>query len=231
VSARKPNQAIAEARETRTFEEGHCLVFVRTMFNVPAHFPSAAAAWQGAEFKHRTKTGMQVPRGAPVYWTGGSQGFGHIAIATGDGRCWSSDAGGPGRTAKVSIDELTDKWNLSFQGWTEDVNTVRVFAPRKHRGAKDGAGGQGGEGGPGGKDRTRVRLQQLRPNPRDDVREVQRALRQKLDAAKDLQVDGYWTEDTQKAYAAWQRRCGFAGDDADGVPGRISLQRLGFAVA
>jgi hypothetical protein len=32
---------------------------------------------------------------------------------------------------------------------------------------------------------------------------------------------------TRKAYAAWQRRLGFRGDDANGIPGYTSLLRLG----
>jgi hypothetical protein len=217
---RTPNQAIAAARRTTTFDAGMCLAFVRTAYGVDPHFASAAAAWQGAQSKHRVKTGMQVPRGAPVYWTGGSQGFGHVAIGTGNGQCWSSDAGGSGQTAKVGIDELTERWGLTLQGWSEDLNGVQVYDAR------------GRAKGTDGKERPRVRIKALRPDPRDDVREVQRALRKKLPGlADDIPVDGFFGESTQKAYAAWQRRCGFAGDDADGVPGRISLQRLGFAVA
>lgn len=216
MSLRTPAQAIAFARRTKTFEEGFCLVFVRNAFGVDALFPSAAAAWRGASFKHPVTSGMQVPRGAPVYWTGGSKGFGHIAIGTGNGRCWSSDAGGPGRTAKVSIDELTDRFNIDFQGWAEDVNGVRVF---------DASGRPKPQANP------TVRLKQLQPNPREDVRQVQRALKRRLPkAAKDLAVDGYFGPLTQDAYAIWQRRCGFDGADADGMPGRISLQRLGFEV-
>ncbi|MEV6105693.1 N-acetylmuramoyl-L-alanine amidase [Streptomyces sp. NPDC051940] len=40
-------------------------------------------------------------------------------------------------------------------------------------------------------------------------------------------ADGHFGTKTRSAYAAWQRRCGFTGDDADGVPGRASLERLG----
>lgn len=40
-------------------------------------------------------------------------------------------------------------------------------------------------------------------------------------------VDGSWGTSTIKAYAAWQRRCGFTGSAADGYPGLNSLQRLG----
>jgi hypothetical protein len=216
MTARTPAQAIAAARRTKTFEVGKCLVFVRTAYGVSASFPSAADAWRGASFKHPVDSGMQVPRGAPVFWTGGSKGFGHIAIGTGNGHCWSSDAGGPGRTAKVSIDELTRRFNIDFQGWAEDVNGVHVFDASKH--------GKGGSV-------PLVHLKQVQPDPREDVRQVQVALKKKLPkVAKDLVVDGYFGPVTQEAYAAWQRRCGFTGSAADGLPGAISLQRLGFDV-
>jgi hypothetical protein len=216
MTPQTPARAIANARRTKSFEVGKCLVFVRTAFGVSAGFPSAADAWRGAKLKHPVESGMQVPRGAPVFWTGGSHGFGHIAIGTGNGRCWSSDAGGPGRTAKVSIDELTDRFNISFQGWAEDINGVHVFVAGEQ--LKDPAV-------------PTVRLKQVQPDPREDVRMVQRALKQKLPKkTKDLVVDGYFGPQTQEAYAAWQHRCGFTGANADGLPGRISLQRLGFEV-
>lgn len=38
---------------------------------------------------------------------------------------------------------------------------------------------------------------------------------------------GHFGSKTVEAYAAWQRRCGFKGADADGTPGRVSLEKLG----
>ncbi|WND36912.1 peptidoglycan-binding protein [Streptomyces sp. BB1-1-1] len=50
-------------------------------------------------------------------------------------------------------------------------------------------------------------------------------------AAEDLldeqYVDGHFGTATKTAYAAWQRRCGYSGRDADGIPGRSSLAALG----
>ncbi|NUK22078.1 N-acetylmuramoyl-L-alanine amidase [Streptomyces lunaelactis] len=40
-------------------------------------------------------------------------------------------------------------------------------------------------------------------------------------------ADGHFGSSTVTAYAAWQRRCGFKGADANGIPGRDSLERLG----
>lgn len=216
MSPRTPNQAIGFARRNREFEPGFCLRYVRTAYGVAPRFLSAAEAWRKAEFKHPVTSGMQVPRGAPVYWTGGSQGFGHIAIAAGNGTCWSTDAGGEGVVAKVKIDDLTANWGIDFKGWAEDVNAVRVF---------DAAGKKK-------KDNVKpIRLKQVIPDPKDDVRDVQKALKRKMPkVASDLKADGFFGSDTQRAYAAWQRRCGFTGSAADGVPGKISLQRLGFDV-
>jgi len=39
--------------------------------------------------------------------------------------------------------------------------------------------------------------------------------------------DGHYGTTTITAYAAWQRRCGYTGSAADGIPGRTSLERLG----
>lgn len=40
-------------------------------------------------------------------------------------------------------------------------------------------------------------------------------------------VDGRFGEATVEAYTSWQRRCGFTGAAADGVPGEASLAKLG----
>ncbi|MEU9606146.1 N-acetylmuramoyl-L-alanine amidase [Streptomyces sp. NPDC048057] len=40
-------------------------------------------------------------------------------------------------------------------------------------------------------------------------------------------ADGHYGTATVRAYAAWQRRCGYAGKDADGIPGAESLKKLG----
>lgn len=35
-----------------------------------------------------------------------------------------------------------------------------------------------------------------------------------------------WTESDRKSYAAWQRKCGFSGSDADGWPGKTTWDKL-----
>ncbi|MFF1680950.1 N-acetylmuramoyl-L-alanine amidase [Streptomyces sp. NPDC058256] len=45
--------------------------------------------------------------------------------------------------------------------------------------------------------------------------------------AKTYAGDGSFGSKTIAAYAKWQRHLGYAGDDANGIPGKISLSRLG----
>ncbi|MCX2971203.1 MULTISPECIES: peptidoglycan-binding protein [Streptomyces] len=87
-------------------------------------------------------------------------------------------------------------------------------------------------------DRTTVDLSKLRAAARQDppksgtpvsysgARVVEEAL-----AAEGLldrrYVDGHFGTKTVSAYSRWQRRCGYSGAAADGIPGRASLSTLG----
>ena len=108
---------------------GWCLVFVRSCFGVAARYPSATSAWQHAEHRHRTTDPDAIPRGVPVFWTGGSQGFGHVALSRGDGTCWTTDLIRPGHVDVAPIAEVQRRWGMPLVGWTEDINGVRVWSP------------------------------------------------------------------------------------------------------
>lgn len=213
------NDAIAWARDHMTWPQGYCLQWVRSCFDVGSHFASATDAWEGADRKHPTERGSAVPRGAPCYWTGGSQGYGHIALGVGKGYCLSTDAGGAGHVAKVKIDVLTSRWGLNFRGWAEDVNEVQVVNPKE---GKPAAGWE------------RVRISAVGPGKRNkDVEVVKRRLIQKVGNERELntrEFKDYWGNDMTGAYREWQRRLGFSGRDADGMPGHYSLRKLGLEV-
>lgn len=59
----------------------------------------------------------------------------------------------------------------------------------------------------------------------DQVRTVQAALGR--ESLLNGVTDGQFGPVTCTAYAEWQRRCGFSGDAADGIPGEASLKKLG----
>lgn len=122
-----PDKAISLARHQSNygpvFRVGTCLKQVRTCYGVGSLYPDAATAWRHTKFRGSGP----APRGAILWWTGGSDGHGHVALATGDGYCWSTDIRRPGWFNKVPISEIHQKWGLTYVGWSYDINNVRVL--------------------------------------------------------------------------------------------------------
>jgi len=74
-----------------------------------------------------------------------------------------------------------------------------------------------------------VRLSRLLPGKRNsDVILVKRHLHRRGFYEGDF--NNFYSERLRRAYAAWQRHLGYEGKDANGVPGRLSLSKLGFWV-
>jgi hypothetical protein len=121
--------ARTQAADGTTFGRGLCLQRVRLCYGVPALYPDAATAWRNAQYRHPQVDPSVIPRGVPVFWTGGSARHGHIAIATGDGECWSTDILRGGHWDKVPIGLIHQRWGLTLVGWTEDLNGARVYDP------------------------------------------------------------------------------------------------------
>lgn len=126
---RAVEQAITYCASHLKTEPDGCQKECRVAYGVASDgTPSAAADWVRSQHKHRTDDPKAIPRGALVRWTGGSHGYGHVAIATGDGRCWSTDIITRGRRSLVDIDLIRQKWGLTLVGWTEDIDGVVVYA-------------------------------------------------------------------------------------------------------
>ncbi|WP_405927910.1 peptidoglycan-binding protein [Streptomyces griseus] len=60
-----------------------------------------------------------------------------------------------------------------------------------------------------------------------DVKLVEAALQAEGLLGASYAKDGSFGSLTVAAYAAWQRRCGYTGSAADGIPGKASLEKLG----
>ena len=74
-----------------------------------------------------------------------------------------------------------------------------------------------------------AQLDQYRPGNRKTagaVRSVKRVQRQLRRRGFNVAVDGNFGGQTANAYAGWQRRLGYSGLDASGMPGETSLKRL-----
>lgn len=141
---RTPAQAIAAiedlARRHVNIGVGACQANAHEIYGIPTNgTPTAAAAWNSAHFKHTMKVPPTV--GSFIYWTGGFSGAGHVAIYAGRGGLlgrqhwvWSPGApSDPSHWVKVRIKDIPAGWpGHVLQGWTEDIDGVRVpgLAPK-----------------------------------------------------------------------------------------------------
>jgi len=128
------DQTAQRALNTSTNKPGYCLQQCRTWAGIGSMYGDATTAWKNTNDRHPGN--KSAPRGSMVYWTGGSHGYGHIAVSLGNGKVRSTDAGGSGKVATVSIDWPTTHWGLPYAGWAWDVNEVTI---------PHGGGGSGGD--------------------------------------------------------------------------------------
>ena len=72
-----------------------------------------------------------------------------------------------------------------------------------------------------------VRLLQVKPAYKNhDIRIIQEALKKEFPHSTII-ATGLFNNNTKNVYKMWQEKCGFEGDDADGLPGRDTLSKLG----
>lgn len=112
------------AEQTHSNDAGMCLQWSRQRAAIASRYPDAATAWRNTINPHPGD--RKPPRGAMVYWTGGSQGFGHIAPSLGNGNVRSTDSGGKGKPATVDIGWPERNWGMKYAGWAWDVNGVTI---------------------------------------------------------------------------------------------------------
>lgn len=116
-----------QSKHGPAFRVGLCKQKTREAYGVPSDGSNdATEAW--GRTKHRVKTtGHQAPRGAILWWTGGSQGHGHAAIADGKGGVWSVDILRSGYWDHVPFPQMSHSWpNLRFAGVSLDIDGVQV---------------------------------------------------------------------------------------------------------
>lgn len=108
-----------------------CLKFVRSAWGAAGMGGTAAQSWArtGAQFKH---SDSQPPIGAPVWFTGGSSGAGHVAIVTGyrngEPIVATTDYPKLGSIGEVPLSELQSAWsNLHYVGWSTQINNKQIL--------------------------------------------------------------------------------------------------------
>ena len=111
-----------------------CLAVAQKTFNVAPFAASAQIAWNWNNTKH---TDRNLPDGCfvPIWWTGGTGSYGHVAVAKRSGnwiQIWSSPY-----THKpffdyfegeinTTIDTLSRIYGVNYVGWTETMNNTRI---------------------------------------------------------------------------------------------------------
>lgn len=119
-----------EARNpTLPAELGWCLKYCRIQYDIPAKYGTAYLSGINAD-----PQAGPPPAGAAIYWRNAdwqTGTAGHIAIAAGNGQCWTTDLtadGGrdPGRFHLVPIDLIRSRWGLVLMGWSWTVNDVVI---------------------------------------------------------------------------------------------------------
>ena len=111
-----------------------CLAVAQKTFNVAPFAATAQIAWNWNNTKHQDRN---LPDGCfvPIWWTGGTGNYGHVAIAKRTGnriQIWSSPY-----TRKpffdyfegelnVTIDTISRIYGVAYAGWTETMNTTRI---------------------------------------------------------------------------------------------------------
>jgi len=135
------DQAIARAAFQSAhgppFGKGECMLRTRLLYDAPAigdydkdGSADAEDGWKFAKFKHPFDGNYDaVPRGVPFWWGAGSRDNGHVAPATGNAACWSTDIKRTGFYDFVMLSAIHEKWGLIPLGWTEDIDGVRVWTP------------------------------------------------------------------------------------------------------
>lgn len=117
-------------------DPGYCQQQTRMWSGINSLYPDASTAWRNTNDRHPGD--RNPPRGAHVFWTGGSKGYGHVAMSLGGGRVRSTDAGGAGRVATVDLGWVESAWGLPYAGWAWDNNEVTI----PHSTSGGGGGGK-----------------------------------------------------------------------------------------
>lgn len=120
--------ARVNARKFTRCDEGKCLMYVRTWLEIPSRDFSAAEAWHNSTRKHPGD--RKPPPGAPVFWLGGSQGFGHIGLSMLAARNTfrGTDMPSAGLVSTQPLSWVDEHWGASqdYAGWSEELNGVLI---------------------------------------------------------------------------------------------------------
>lgn len=130
-------KAAEQSQHGPRYGEGECMMRTHDLYGAPAigdfdgnGRASAVDGWKYAKHKHPFDGDYaKVPRGVPFWWSGGSEGDGHVVACLGGGECWSTDIKRTGFYDRVPLALIHEQWGLTPLGWTEDIDGVTAWTP------------------------------------------------------------------------------------------------------
>jgi hypothetical protein len=118
MTVKSVSEALQKCATTTSWSVGMCGQFCAAMYGYGASgYKDAVFQWQSTPGRLKVPGSLTAPPGALLYWGGGSAGHGHVAVAVGDGTCWSIDINGAGTVGRVSTGTITARWGLPVLGW------------------------------------------------------------------------------------------------------------------
>lgn len=99
-----------------------CDQFVASMYGYGASgYDTAQAHWDTLPGNVKHTGDMGAPAGSLMFWQGGSNGYGHVALSDGQGGIYSTDISGAGTVSHVPASDISQKWGMGYLGWTPPV--------------------------------------------------------------------------------------------------------------
>jgi hypothetical protein len=121
---------LSRCRATTRWAVGMCGQFCAVMYGYGASgYVDALTQWQRTPSALRHPGATDEPPGALLFWGGGSAGHGHVAIADGNGSCWSIDILGAGTVGLAPVRSISQLWGLPYLGWSEPYFQGQKWSP------------------------------------------------------------------------------------------------------
>jgi hypothetical protein len=195
-----------------------CQMFSRQCVGAPPFGASAREAFNNTDeqFRHQSSP---PPPGSIAYYGFKDRGAGHAVFAVNGGFVWSNDILRRGRIDRVRWDVFENRWKLPYRGWISACPAGELPVQRGHEQPRYRQGKK--------VYRSKMRLEQ---DDSDSVWNLQVAL-----IARGFEFEngptGFYGNHTRRSVAAFQRRRGWTGSDADGIAGPITIDKLGLVWA
>lgn len=191
-----------------------CQVFARQCVGAPPFGASAREAFNGQPLASR-HTSSPPPAGSIAYYGLPDRGAGHAVFTVHGGLVWSNDILRRGKIDRVQWDVFVSEWRLPYRGWIDACPDGELPVQRAKSGERY-------------RQQKRVYAEKMRfgEDDSDSVWNLQIALMSKGFTFQNGPT-GYYGAHTRTSCAAFQRRSGWSGRDADGIAGPRTVEQLG----